>query len=141
MMHQKALLFSDADIASKILETSSPKAVKALGRQVSGFSDPVWHANRSRIVEDASYFKFKYGRDEGELGSAGPAQGGMSLKQRLFETGDREIVEASPLDKIWGIGFGAARAEEMREKWGLNLLGKALMAARERLRKEDKESK
>lgn len=54
----------------------------------------------------------------------------MGLRQRLLQMGDRELVEASPMDKIWGIGFTEYDAEDNRQWWGLNLLGKALMEAR-----------
>lgn len=52
------------------------------------------------------------------------------LKEGSLETGERELVEASPMDRIWGIGFGAGHAERMREEWGQNSLGKALMRVR-----------
>lgn len=136
-MHQKALLFADYNIAAKIMTTSSPKDIKALGRKVANFKDETWNLHRSKIVEDASYYKFKYGADKGELSYDGT---GMSLKQRFMQTGDRELVEASPMDKIWGIGFTEWGADARRPSWGLNLLGKALMAARERLRSEESES-
>lgn len=139
MMHQKALLFEDYPVASKILQTSSPKAVKGLGRKVKGFSESVWLENRSRIVAEASYYKFKYGADNGELQFDGyqNADGSKkTLRDRLLDTGDSEIVEASPMDRIWGIGFAASGAEEYRDNWGLNLLGIALMEAREKLREE-----
>jgi len=125
MMYQKAILFSDPDTASLILETTSPKEQKALGRQVQNFDNDVWLKNRGRIVGDGSYWKFVNSLKEGE-----------DLKGMLLATGDREIVEASPMDKIWGIGFGEKNAERMRARWGLNLLGKALMRARERIREE-----
>ncbi|KAE9376870.1 DUF1768-domain-containing protein [Stipitochalara longipes BDJ] len=131
MMYQKALLFSDHEIAVQILATTVPKEQKALGRRVSNFTQEVWEANRERIVEEGSYFKFKYGKDEGEgMGD------GIGLKVKLLGTGDREIVEASPMDRIWGIGFGAKNAGKRRNDWGLNLLGRALVRARERLRAE-----
>jgi len=132
MMHQKAVLFSDSEIAAKILQTSSPKEQKALGRQVKNFTQEVWEANRERIVEEGSYFKFKYGKDEGE-----GKNDGVSLRAKLLGTGDREIVEASPMDRIWGVGFGAKNAEKRRKDWGLNLLGRALKRARDRLRAEE----
>jgi ribA/ribD-fused uncharacterized protein len=55
------------------------------------------------------------------------------LSAKLLRQGEKEIVEASPLDRIWGVGFGAKNAERRRKDWGLNLLGKALERARERL--------
>ncbi|KAH8778135.1 hypothetical protein BGZ57DRAFT_758053 [Hyaloscypha finlandica] len=134
MMHQKAILFSDHEIAAQILKTTVPKEQKALGRRVSNFNQEVWEANRERIVEEGSYFKFKYGEDEGE-----GKDDGTSLRAKLLGTGDREIVEASPMDRIWGVGFGAKNAGRRRKDWGLNLLGKALVRARERLRAEQAE--
>jgi ribA/ribD-fused uncharacterized protein len=125
MMYQKAILFSDPAIAAKILKTTSPKEQKALGRQVANFKNDVWLENRERIVRDGNYYKFVNSLVEGE-----------DLKAKLLETGERELVEASPLDRIWGVGYGETNAPKMREKWGLNLLGKALMHARERIRKE-----
>jgi ribA/ribD-fused uncharacterized protein len=133
MMYSKAILFNDLPIATEILETTIPKEQKALGRAVKGFEPKVWNANRERIVEEGSYFKFKYGVDEGELQDDGT---GLALRERLLATGEREIVEASPMDKIWGIGFGWRNAERRRAHWGLNLLGKALMKVRDRLRAE-----
>ncbi|KAI1268730.1 hypothetical protein F5Y18DRAFT_165128 [Xylariaceae sp. FL1019] len=61
----------------------------------------------------------------------------LSFRDVLLATGDRELVEASPMDRIWGIGFGAQDAPKCRERWGLNLLGKCLMDVREQFRKED----
>lgn len=59
------------------------------------------------------------------------------LWRTLDATGDRILVEASPFDAIWGIGFEAKHAlRQGEDKWGLNLLGKALMQARGIIRKE-----
>lgn len=124
-MYQKALLFKDRAIASKILKATIPKEQKALGRQVSSFDHALWEKNRDRIVQDGSYYKF-----------ANSLLSSENLKEQLLSTGAGELVEASPEDRIWGIGFGKEYASEMREEWGLNLLGKALMHARERIRNE-----
>ena len=134
MMYRKAILFNDPENASAILETSIPAEQKALGRAVQGFDEKILNKNRCLIVEEGNYWKFKNGKDEGELKGEG-----LSLRDRLLGTGEREIVEASPFDKIWGIGFAEKNAEKKRKYWGLNLLGKALVKARERLRADPKE--
>ncbi|KAH8155740.1 uncharacterized protein LAJ45_00750 [Morchella importuna] len=98
MMHQKALLFNDPAIAAEILETTNPRLQRSLGRAVKGFDEGVWVANRSRIVEEVSYHKF------------------IKDPAVLLGTGERELVEASPRDAVWGIGRGAVRgALEDRE--------------------------
>lgn len=139
MMYGKALLFDDPATGALILQSTSPLETKRLGRQVENFNEEVWLANRLRIVEEGTYFKFKNGRvfggqeDNQKLGEKG------ELWEKLKATGDRELVEASPRDRIWGVGFGEKNAEKMRERWGLNLLGKALMTIRKRLREEKEE--
>jgi len=72
-----------------------------------------------------------------------PKMPGAPLRQLLLDTGDRELIEASPFDRIWGVG---RKAEDVRREaggdrrgWGQNLLGKCLMATRERLRAMDQE--
>ncbi|KAF8067637.1 hypothetical protein FPV67DRAFT_1561952 [Lyophyllum atratum] len=116
MMVQKALLFSDLEVAEQTLaiEETGARAmaqIKALGRQVKGFDDTKWKAERERIVLEGNLLKF--GQDE-------------ELKRQLLATGKREFVEASPMDRIWGIGFGEEKAMGERESWGQNLLGKVL---------------
>lgn len=161
MMYHKALLFSDQEMATQILSVAAtnPKRVKALGRKVRNFDEAVWRENRERIVREGTYCKFTCAIPPADgslrLGSnlkvapkespllaemaVGSRPGAATLKDILLATGDREIVEASPMDKIWGIGFGAQKAAEVgRERWGLNLLGKALMEVRKTLREEAK---
>lgn len=137
MMYHKALLFSDHTTAANILIETDPKAIKALGRVVAPFVQETWLENRERIVGEASYFKFKNGKAVVEI-ERDEVWKVDDLRKVLLETGKRELVEASPFDKIWGVGFGPDKAEKNRGKWGLNLLGKALMEARGRLRDEQK---
>lgn len=60
------------------------------------------------------------------------------LRAALLQTGSRLLAEASRFDRVWGIGYGEADAEQHHPKnWGLNLLGKAIMEVREALRKEE----
>lgn len=125
MMYQKAVLFSDLEVGAQILKSTSPKAQKALGRKVRNFDSDVWLENRERIVAEGSYHKFANSLKEGE-----------DLKGMLLKTGERELVEASPMDRIWGVGFGEKNASAQRARWGLNLLGTALMEARKRIRED-----
>ena len=95
---------------------------RRLGREVRNFDLEVWKKNADRVVEDANYLKFSQNED---------------LKEVLLGTGDKVLVEASPDDKIWGIGFNSEEAEGRESEWGNNGLGKALMKVRERLRREE----
>lgn len=131
MMYQKAKLFGDDKIAGEVVVAGArlhPRKIKDLGRKVVGFDERTWVAERERIVQEGTWLKM-----------TGPAHGGqVKLGELLLGTGDRELVEASPFDRVWGVGFRAKDAEKNRERWGLNLLGKALMAVRERLREESR---
>ncbi|HVK20308.1 MAG TPA: NADAR family protein [Actinokineospora sp.] len=120
MMAGKARLFGDDAIAEKILATDSPREVKDLGRAVSGFDADRWTEHRYPIVVAGTYAKF----------SQNPALAGY-----LIGTGDKVIVEASPVDPVWGIGLAADHPDARTPaKWqGLNLLGQALMEVRARL--------
>ena len=120
MMAAKARLFGDHDAIPGILAAATPAEAKKLGRLVRGFDEEVWAGRRFELVVEGNVAKF--GQD--------PALGAF-----LLGTGRRVLVEASPRDRIWGIGLGAAneRAADPRQWRGLNLLGFALMEARGRL--------
>ncbi|KAK4570407.1 hypothetical protein LTR86_002487 [Recurvomyces mirabilis] len=114
----------EKEIARKMMETTIPAEHQALGRKAKGFNRKKWDEHKSRIVEEGNYHKFTKCKDKPEM------------RKMLLATGDRELVEASPTDRIWGVGFGAADAEANRKDWGENRLGKAMMVVREKLRKE-----
>ncbi|QRW21607.1 extracellular metalloprotease [Rhizoctonia solani] len=116
----KGILFApDSPITCSILETTNPRDIKALGRMVPNFDEAIWKRERLNIIIEGSRLKF----EQSEY-----------LKIKLLATGDSELVEASPFDRIWGIGFGAKSAPMKRDKWGENLLGKALMIVRQGLK-------
>ncbi|KAK6360346.1 hypothetical protein TWF730_006491 [Orbilia blumenaviensis] len=123
MMHQKGVLFApDSEATGEILAKGlHPGNIKALGRAIPNFDEDTWKKNRYEIVVQGNYYKFTQNEQ---------------LRKSLLETGNKELVEASPLDRIWGVGFGAVKAPKNRQRWGLNLLGKALMDVRERIREE-----
>jgi ribA/ribD-fused uncharacterized protein len=120
MMAQKATLFADESTRELILLARTPAQAKKLGREVRGFDDAAWKAARFDIVVRGNRAKFAQNAE---------------LKQYLLQTGERVIVEASPVDSIWGIGM--ARDEPGADNpaaWkGLNLLGFALMQVRAEL--------
>jgi ribA/ribD-fused uncharacterized protein len=124
MMHQKAVLFGDTATAEKILQETSPRKIKQYGREVVGFVEEVWLEKREAIVTDGCYYKFAHSLLKAR-----------DLKSLLLSTGERELIEASA-DRNWGIGYSRGNAMANREKWGLNLLGKSLSAARTRIRSE-----
>lgn len=126
MMYCKAKLFGDEVAAGKIMSAALPRVQKALGRGVVGYNDDVWCARRSRIVAHGCYAKF----------SQNPL-----LRDALLATGETVLVEASPYDRIWGVGLSEhdPRILDSRQWKGLNLLGLALTEARGRLVVENPE--
>lgn len=123
MMHGKAMLFGDQDMADRILAAKTPFQAKSLGSKVRGFSEEVWARHRFRVVVEANLPKFA--RIE-------------SLGRFLDSTGDAVLAEASPTDPVWGIGLDQFDASAERpDRWpGANLLGFALMEVRAILRAE-----
>lgn len=121
MMYQKARLFKDFDVAEMIMEQTSPRKQKFLGRQVRGFDNSVWMAECENIMIPGLISKFQ--------------QDTYSLNT-LLDTGDSIIVEASPYDKIWGIGMTEddPRATDPSKWDGKNLLGIVLMKVRDAIR-------
>ncbi|TGE10420.1 NADAR family protein [Hymenobacter fodinae] len=121
MMAEKARLFQNTELLAKILAAPSPAEAKKLGRQVTGFDPAVWDARKYEIVRAGNVHKF----------SQHP-----SLRDFLLDTHDRVLVEASPVDSIWGIGLAADSVDaEHPARWqGENLLGFALMEVRDQLR-------
>lgn len=157
MMYSKAVLFGDSIIADEILAlnktvlddgddyilkryaegqlstaeilkdknlkkiwTESQNKIKSLGKKVKNYNEEVWVQNRELIVEEGNFAKFDQNQQ---------------LKQSLLNTKGTILVEASPYDKIWGIGLKENDIKAQNEEtWeGLNLLGKLLTMIRERM--------
>ena len=116
-MWWKAVFFQDHKIASLLEQVSEPGHCKALGRQIQGYDDAAWTCVRLGYMNYVNLLKYRQN---------------AALKELLLSTGDRILVEASPEDKIWGVGLGEEDPLISDEKnWrGLNLLGQSLMTVR-----------
>eukprot|EP00026_Physarum_polycephalum_P018417 Phypoly_transcript_19995.p1 GENE.Phypoly_transcript_19995~~Phypoly_transcript_19995.p1 ORF type:complete len:211 (+),score=33.61 Phypoly_transcript_19995:48-635(+) len=144
MMEQKALLFGDKEIAKKVMDLKPPAnmsplnydqdwqpynsilaKIKALGREVKNFDSKVWDEKRFDIVYQANVEKFKQNKE---------------IADTLLSTKDWILAEASPSDKIWGIGLSPNDPDVQNPaKWrGKNLLGEILMKVRAHLRETQK---
>jgi ribA/ribD-fused uncharacterized protein len=121
MMAEKARLFKDEEALSAILKTPKPGTAKALGRTVRNFDKTIWDAKAYHIVVEGNVHKFSQNE---------------SMKNLLMTTGNTVIVEASPRDRIWGIGMGQENknAQDPHTWRGKNWLGFALMEARDKLK-------
>jgi len=122
MMRAKAVLMGDMETADKIMATTDPRTIKALGREVKNFKADLWDKVKFDVVYNGC--KEKFTQNE-------------KLKKALMETGDKKICEASPYDRIWGIALNEESAKRIPEsEWpGQNLLGKVLMKVRAGLKK------
>jgi ribA/ribD-fused uncharacterized protein len=104
MMFRKALLF-DPDAAGAIVAAPTPEEAKRRGREVENFDRDIWHEHADDIVETACHLRFSQHAD---------------MLEYLLETGDKLMVEASPTDRVWGIGFSVEEAPGKEEEWGAN---------------------
>ena len=90
MMHQKALLFQDNQIAEAILKTNDVAKIKAYGRKVKNYDDTIWNDKRKEIVYQGLLAKFQQNEE---------------LSNKLLATGESLLAECAVKDKIWGIGL------------------------------------
>jgi ribA/ribD-fused uncharacterized protein len=120
MMAGKARLFADEDGVAAVLAAKSPGAAKAAGRKVRGFDEQRWTDARYDLVVAGNLARFGQHAD---------------LRAFLVATEGKILVEASPYDRIWGIGMAPTNQDVRRPSaWrGLNLLGFALMDVRDQL--------
>ncbi len=123
MMAEKARVFKDANCLEEIIKSNTPMEAKQWGRKVMNFTTEEWDKHKYRIVVEGNKHKFSQHPE---------------LKTFLLNTKNRVLVEASPRDRIWGIGMGASneKAENPLLWRGKNLLGFALMEVRDALNEE-----
>lgn len=124
-MWLKARHFNDLKTMDAVANASHPGSAKKLGRQIVGFNDDEWVKVRYDAMVNVNIAKYRQNPE---------------LLKELLNTGDHVLVEASPVDKIWGIGLAEDNDLVLDEKnWqGTNLLGKALMEVRNYFKLEQK---
>lgn len=121
MMAYKADLFDDLETLEEIINETNPQKIKELGRKIKNFDENVWNNNKYNIVIHGNYLKFMQNEN---------------MKRILLDTKEKIIVEASPYDRIWGVGLSETDERIYNpNNWnGENLLGFALMEVRDSLR-------
>ncbi|MCZ9338331.1 NADAR family protein, partial [Streptomyces sp. TRM76130] len=82
----------DPEAERRVLAAGHPAGAKKAGRLVRGFDEATWERERFGIVVEGTVHKFATD---------------TALREYLLGTGDRVLVEASPVDRIWGIGLSA----------------------------------
>lgn len=120
MMYYKALKFGDTETAAQILAAPTPKEAKRLGRLVKGFDQSIWEGSARSIVYVGCYLKFTCNKH---------------LLDILLGTKGTLLVEASPTDRVWGIGLAETDDRVLNPKnWrGTNWLGEVLTCLRDNL--------
>lgn len=124
-MYAKCLMFdpTNSGLLREILNETNPGKIKKLGRSVKNFDDVKWNENKYKIMLECCRAKFNQND---------------KIKQMLCETNEEILYEASPYDKIWGIGYNKEKAEKISpDMYGENLLGKVLMEIREMIINEN----
>ena len=120
-MYHKCMLFNsdNTKLISLILNETKPIKIKQFGRKVLNYSEVIWSEKRYEIMLNGLRLKFNQNEN---------------LKKKLILTNNKNLYEASPYDRIWGIGYTKTNALKTdKSKYGLNLLGKALMELRSEL--------
>lgn len=118
-MWEKANYFDDKIIANMILDIPHPNGAKSLGREIKNYNDKEWSKVRYDYMLEVNRVKWKM------------------LKDVLVLTENKIIVEASPTDRIWGVGLSQENPKILdQSNWlGENLLGKVIMQIRDELHK------
>ena len=117
-MAQKALLFGEQENFENIMNSSDPRVQKEFGRAVKGFNSKIWEDNAKRIVYEGCKLKFEQN---------------PKLLNELLNTNGKKLVEASPTDRVWGIGLAEddPRIHDPKNWRGTNWLGEVLTKLRD----------
>jgi ribA/ribD-fused uncharacterized protein len=120
----KATVCGDEEGLERLSKTTNPAEAKKIGRSLNGFDTAQWDEWKVAAMYDVNFYKYTQN---------------PKLLQLLLDTGDAELIEASPKDWIWGSGLSKeehlTREDAGDTKYpGLNLLGKVLSQLRDDLK-------
>jgi len=118
-MYHKCKYFDENNdtLLSEILHETNPNKIKKLGRSVRNFDDVKWNQVKYDVMLKCVRNKFIQNHN---------------IKEKLLETHPKQLYEASPWDKIWGIGYDKETAiRKNPNRYGQNLVGKVLMEIRD----------
>lgn len=123
MMYHKAKLFQDNEMMEKVMGTQDVKKQKSYGRKVKNFDEKTWDLHKYDVILKGNLLKFLQN---------------SKIKKELIDSSEKTLVEASPYDKIYGVGLKWDNDLILDEKnWkGENLLGKALMETRDLIKNQ-----
>lgn len=126
MMACKARHFDDHETEKKIMAADHPKTQKALGREVKNFQKHEW----ARVAKDYVY-----------QGNKAKFTQHPQARKQLLQTKGTTLVEASPTDKVWGIGLKDTHPDAKdRSKWpGTNWLGDILTKLRDEFQEQEEQ--
>ena len=122
MMYQKAMVFSQYDLADQIMATNDPQECKNLGKTTfSNWDGDFWDKVSYPIVKRGVKAKFVQNPD---------------IRRELLMTENALLAECSKNDTKWGIGIDIEddRRFNVSEWNGKNYLGRILMEVRDELR-------
>ena len=121
-MYIKANMFGDQSVAAQILATNNPNECRKLGRKVQGYDEKVWDACRYFVFYELNLAKYTQDKN---------------LRNKLLDPifDGKTFVEASPIDRIWGVGLDENNPliDDPSNWKGKNLLGNILTKVRQRL--------
>ncbi len=113
--YYQAQKFMYSDTKIRIQNAETPKIASTIGRDRKLNLRSDWEEVKQDVMFDAVYYKFKQNKD---------------ILQKLLNTGDAKIIEATVKENYWGCG---------PNNDGQNNYGKILVKVRETLRTEQEE--
>ena len=117
LMYAKAILFGDETNANYVMQANDPVEHKRLGSKINHFNKQIWKKKRLNVTDTVLHAKFTQN---------------PRLRQMLWDTGNKLIIEANPTTNFWSCGLTLCDHKVWEPKsWkGKNALGELMMKVR-----------